>query len=62
MGFSGGSKGKESACSAGDLGSGRQDPLETGMATHSGIFAWRMPWSEGPGGLQTMESQRGGHD
>ena len=41
---------------------GREDPLEEGMATHSSIFAWRIPWTEGPGGLQPMELQRVGHD
>ena len=34
------------------------DPLEKEMATHSSIFAWRIPWMEGPGGLQSMGSQR----
>ena len=36
---------------------GREDPLEEGMATHSSILAWRIPWTEEPGGLQSMESQ-----
>ena len=36
---------------------GREDPLEKEMATHSGIFAWRFPWTEEPGGLQSMLSQ-----
>ena len=36
---------------------GREDPLEKEMATHSSIFAWRIPWTEEPGGLQSMESQ-----
>ena len=35
----------------------REDPLEKGMATHSSIFAWQIPWTEEPGGLQFMESQ-----
>ena len=39
-----------------------EDPLEEGMATHSGIFAWRVPWTEEPGSLQTIGSQRVGHD
>ena len=39
----------------------RKIPLEEGMATHSSILAWRIPWTEEPGGLQAMESQRG-HD
>ena len=34
-----------------------EDPLEKGMATHSNILAWRMPWTEDPGGLQSMGSQ-----
>ena len=64
LGFPGGSDGKESACSAGDLGSilGREDPLEKGMATHSSILAWRIPRTEEPGGLQSMGSQRIRHD
>ena len=36
---------------------GQEDPLEKEMATHSSILAWRMPWTEEPGGLQSMESQ-----
>jgi len=36
---------------------GWEDPLEEGMATHSSILAWRIPWTEEPGGLQFMESQ-----
>ena len=36
---------------------GREDPLEQGMATHSSILAWRIPWTEEPGGLQFMGSQ-----
>ena len=39
-----------------------EDPLEKGMATHSSILAWRIPWTEEPGGLQSMGSQRVGHD
>ena len=35
----------------------REDPLEKGMATHSSILAWRIPWTEKPGGLQSMWSQ-----
>ena len=42
--------------------SGREDPLEEGMAIHSSILAWRVPWTEEPGGLQSMESKRTGHD
>ena len=41
---------------------GWEDPLEKGMATHIGILAWRIPWTEGPGRLQTMGSQRIGHN
>ena len=36
---------------------GQEDPLEKEMATHSSIFAWRIPWTEEPGGLQSMGSQ-----
>ena len=39
-----------------------EDPLEKGMATHSSIPAWKIPWTEEPGGLQSMGSQRAGHD
>ena len=63
IGFPGGSVGKESTCSAGNAGdtglipgSGRS--LEKGMATHSNIHAWRIPWTEEPGGLQTTGLQR----
>ena len=41
---------------------GWEDLLEKEMATHSSILAWRMPWTEEPGGLQSMGSQRVGHD
>ena len=41
---------------------GGEDPLEKGMPTHSSILAWRIPWTEEPGGLQSMRSQRVGHD
>ena len=53
-----------SAYSAGDPGSipGSEDPLEEGTATHSSILAWRTPWTEEAGGLQSMGSQRFGHD
>ena len=41
----------------------QEDPLEKGMAAHSSVLAWRIPWTEEPGGLlQSMESQRVGHD
>ena len=59
--------GKESACSAGDAGdagsiSGLGRSLKEGMATHSSILAWRIPWTEGPGRLQSIGSQRIRHD
>ena len=41
---------------------GREDPLEKGMATYSSILAWRIPWTEEAGGLQSMGLQRVGHD
>ena len=41
---------------------GQEDPLEKDMATHSSILAWRIPWTEEPGGLQSMGSQRVGHN
>ena len=41
---------------------GREDPLEKGTATHSSILAWSVPWREEPGGLQSMELQRVGHN
>ena len=41
---------------------GPEDPLEEEMATHSSIFAWKIPWTEEPGVLQSMGSQRIGHD
>ena len=51
---------KKSAFNAGDPG--QEDPLEKGMATHSSILAWRMPWTEEHGGLYFMGSQRIRHD
>ena len=39
---------------------GWEDPLEKGMATHSSVLAWRIPWTEKPGGLKSMGSQRVG--
>ena len=72
-GFPGGASGKEFACQCrrykrhgfekrdlGDLG--WEDPLEKEMAIHSSILAWRRPWTEEPGGLQPMGSERVGHD
>ena len=41
---------------------GWEDSLEKGMATHSSILAWRIPWTEEPGGLQSIGSRRFGHD
>ena len=41
---------------------GQEDPLEDEMATHSNILAWEIPWTEEPGGLQSMGSQSVGHD
>ena len=41
---------------------GQEDPLEKGMATHSNILAWRIPWTEEPSVLWSMGSQRVGHD
>ena len=63
-GFLGSSDGKESACNAGDLSSipGSEGPLKKGMAIHSFILAWRIPWAEKPSELQFMESQRVEHD
>ena len=48
----------------GDLGLifNQEDPLEKGMATHSSTLAWRIPWTQEPGGLQSMGSQRVGQD
>ena len=61
LGFPGGSDGKEPACNAGNPSSlGREDPLEKEMATHSSILARRIPWTEEPGGPQSMGSQRVG--
>ena len=59
-GFPGGSAGKESARNAGELD--WKDPLEKGNTTHSSILAWKIPWTEKPGRLQAMGSQRVGHD
>ena len=65
MGFSGSSAGKEPACQRRRCGFNpwvREDPLEEGMATHSGILAWRIPWTEQPGRVQSMGLCRVGHD
>ena len=64
LGFSGGLDGKESACSAGDLGSiprSGRCPGE-GNGNHSSILAWRIPWTEEPGKLQSMGLQRVGRE
>jgi len=64
LGFPDGSDGKESACNVGDLGwiPEWEDPLEKEMATHSSILTWRIPWTEEPGWLQSMGSQKVGQD
>ena len=65
--FPGGIVIKNSTVSAGDKRDmssilGWEDPLEKEMATHSSIMAWRIPWTEEPRGLQSIASQRVGHD
>ena len=64
--YPGGSDDKAPAYSTGDLGStpgsGRSDPLEKEVATHCSTLAWKIPWIEEPGGLQSLGSQRVGHD
>ena len=62
--FPGGSDGKESACNVGDSGlfPALEDPPERRMATHPSTLAWRIPWTEEPGRLQSMGSQRVEHD
>ena len=56
--------GKEFACnrSYSFFPLGWEDPLEEGMATPSSVLAWRIPWTEEPGGLQSIESQKVEHD
>ena len=44
------------------LGGIQEDPLEKEVATHSSILAWKIPWAEEPGGLQSKKSQKVGHD
>ena len=64
LGFPGGSDGKASAHNAGETqvqSLDWEDPLEE-TETHSSILAWKIPWTEDPGRLQSMESQRVGHD
>ena len=64
LGFPGGTRGKEPPVNARDIrGVGlipesQEDPLEEGMATHSSILPWRIPWTEEPGGLQAIRPQR----
>ena len=53
--FGYGSVSKESTCNVGELG--WEDPLEEGMAAHYSVLAWRIPWTEEPGGLQSVGSQ-----
>ena len=58
---------KNPSANAGDVKNsasivGQEDPLEEGLATHSSILDWRIPWTEEPGGLQSTGSQRVGHD
>ena len=61
--FPGGSDGKASAYNAEDLQSlGQEDPLEKGMAIHFSILAWRIPWTEEPGGLYSSWGRRVCHD
>ena len=61
--FPGGSVVKNPPANAGDVGSipGQEDPLEEEMATHSSTLAWEIPWTEEPGRLQSMGSQRVKH-
>ena len=63
-GFPGGSDGKESACKAETWvqSLGQEDTLKEGMATHSSILTWRIPWIEESGRLQSMGSQRVEHN
>ena len=64
-GFPGGASGKEPACQCRrhkGLTLGWEDSLENGMATHSSILAWRILWTEEPGGLQTTGLQKSRHD
>ena len=58
------SDGKESACNSGNTvqSLGQEDPLEKGIAIHSSILVWRIPWTEEHGGPQSMGSQRVRYD
>ena len=66
--FPGGTSGKEPACQYRRRNScefpslSQEDPLEEGMATHFSILAWRIPWTEEPGGLQSIGLQRVRHN
>ena len=68
VGFPGGASGKELNCQCrrcnrcGFEALGWEDPLEESMAPHSSIFAWKIPWTEEPGGQQSIRLQRVGHD
>ena len=53
---------REPACNAGDARDMGLIPLEKGVVTHSSILAWKIPWAEKPGGVQTMGLQRVRHD
>ena len=55
--FPGGTNGKEFACNAGVQSLGQEDPPEKGMATHSSITAWRIPWTEEPGEVAKSQTQ-----
>ena len=61
MGLSGSPDDKQSACNAGDLGLAPGSGKSAGEGNGS-LFAWRIPWTEKPGGLQSMGLQRAGHD
>ena len=63
MGLPDGSDIKDSTCNAGGRvrSQGQEDPLEKGMATHSSILAWEMLWTEEPGRLQSVGSERVRH-
>ena len=65
-GFPGGSASEESMCTAAQetpvRSLGREDPLEKEMESYSSILAWRIPWTEEPGRLQSMGSQKVGHN
>ena len=64
MGFPGGASGEGPARQMQEMyetwvrSLNREDPLEEGIATHSGILAWRIPWTGEPGGLQSRESEK----